>query len=72
MTAGKLTFEDGALTLDDINETKQVLESAHQVAKNLGIKNRGWLAPGYYGDVALFADAPFIVDRRAGLVPPRR
>ena len=29
----------GTITLDDINATKQVLESAHQVAKNLGIKN---------------------------------
>jgi len=29
----------GVITLDDINATKQVLESAHQVAKNLGIRN---------------------------------
>jgi|UPI000675FA1C hypothetical protein len=25
-----------------------------------------------YGDVASFADASFVIDRRAGLVPPRR
>jgi diadenosine tetraphosphate (Ap4A) HIT family hydrolase len=29
----------GVITLDDINATRAVLESAHQVAKDLGIKN---------------------------------
>jgi N-acyl-D-amino-acid deacylase len=28
-----------------------------QPATNLGIKNRGWLAPGYYGDVVVFDPA---------------
>jgi N-acyl-D-amino-acid deacylase len=43
---GKYVRDEKATTLQDA-----VRRLTSQPATNLGIRNRGWLAPGYYGDV---------------------
>jgi N-acyl-D-amino-acid deacylase len=46
---GKYVRDEKATTLQDA-----VRRLTSQPATNLGIRNRGWLAPGYYGDVVVF------------------
>jgi len=49
---GKYVRDEKATTLQDA-----VRRVTSQPATNLGIRNRGWLAPGYYGDVVVFDPA---------------
>jgi N-acyl-D-amino-acid deacylase len=49
---GKYVRDEHATTLADA-----VRRLTSQPATNLGIRNRGWLAPGYYGDVVVFDPA---------------
>jgi len=49
---GKYVRDEKATTLQDA-----VRRLTSQPATNLGIRNRGWLAPGYYGDVVVFDPA---------------
>jgi len=49
---GKYVRDEQAATLQDA-----VRRLTSQPATNLGIRNRGWLAPGYYGDVVVFDPA---------------
>jgi N-acyl-D-amino-acid deacylase len=49
---GKYVRDEHATTLQDAIRRLTSLP-----ATNIGIKNRGWLAPGYYGDVVVFDPA---------------
>ena len=49
---GKYIRDDKASSLADA-----IRRITSLPASNLGIKNRGWLAPGYYGDVVVFDPA---------------
>jgi len=49
---GKYVRDEKVATLADA-----IRRLTSQPATNLGIRNRGWLAPGYYGDVVVFDPA---------------
>ena len=49
---GKYVRDEKATTLQDA-----IRRLTSQPAANLGIRNRGWLAPGYYADVVVFDPA---------------
>jgi len=49
---GKYVRDEKAASLADA-----IRRLTSQPATNLGIRNRGWLAPGYYGDVVVFDPA---------------
>jgi N-acyl-D-amino-acid deacylase len=49
---GKYVRDEHATTLQDA-----IRRITSLPATNIGIRNRGWLAPGYYGDVVVFDPA---------------
>jgi N-acyl-D-amino-acid deacylase len=49
---GKYVRDEHATTLQDA-----IRRITSLPATNIGVKNRGWLAPGYYGDVVVFDPA---------------